>query len=330
MFAVERRMLAYAERLAGSGGFGVGAWTVDAVLARTELAEEGRAAVVALAGEARFAALHGFAGVGKSTLLAPAREAWEVAGLRVRDLALSGLAAESLEQTSGIRSQTVASALLGWQDGYIREALRGPNDAPLPAGPVREPLSARDVVVVDEANLVGSRQMERLLEHVTVAGAKVVLLGDTEQLQAIDAGGAFRVLLERLGATSVMEVVRQREGWQRSATELLGRARTIDALRLYEAHNGIHDFDKAEAAKTALLAQWERDRTAGTTSILLASTRDDVRSLSERVRARRREVGELSADVVIETSRGARAFATNDRIRFLRNDKELDVKNGSA
>ncbi len=329
MFAVERRMLAYAERLARSGGFGVGAGTVDAVLARTQLAEEGRAAVSALAGDARFTALHGFAGVGKSTLLAPAREAWEKAGLRVRGLALSGLAAESLEQTSGIRSQTVASALLGWQDGYIREALREPNGAPLPAGPIREPLSARDVVVVDEANLVGSRQTERLLEHVAVAGAKVVLLGDTEQLQAIDAGGAFRVLLERLGGTSVIEVVRQREAWQRSATELLGRAQTIDALRLYEAHNRIHGFDKAEAAKTALLAQWERDRTSGTESIILASTRDDVRALSERVRARRREAGELGVDVAIETSRGARFFATNDRIRFLRNDKELDVKNGS-
>ncbi len=150
---------------------------------------------------------------------------------------------------------------------------------------------------------------------------KSCFFGDSEQLQAIDAGGAFRVLLERLGGTSVMEVVRQREAWQRSATELLGRARTIDALRLYEVHNGIHGFDKAEAAKTALLAQWERDRTAGGTSILLASTRDDVRSLSERVRERRREVGELGADVVIETSRGARAFATNDRIRFLRNDR---------
>jgi len=191
MFMIERRMLAYAERLAGTGGFGVDERVLAGILERAALNPEGRAVVAQLARDSRFGAVYGLAGVGKSTLLALAREAWEAVGLRVRGVALSGLAAEQLEHTSGIPSQTLASALIGWQDAYMRDALAEPGAPPLPAGAVREPLSSRDVVVLDEANLIGSRQMERLLDHVLTAGAKVVLIGDVEQLQAIDAGGAF-------------------------------------------------------------------------------------------------------------------------------------------
>lgn len=329
MFAIERRMVGYAERLSTTGGFAVDARLVAGIADRAELTDEGRAALKELTADSRLAAVYGLAGVGKSTLLGPAREAWEAAGLRVRGVALSGLAAEQLEHSSGIPSQTLASALLGWQDAYTRETLADPSAAPLPAGPVRNALSARDVVVLDEANLVGSRQMERLLEHALVAGAKVVMIGDVEQLQAIDAGGAFRALVSRFGSASLMQVVRQRDEWQRSATEMLGHARTREALQLYDAHGRIHGYDRIENAKQEMLSQWERDRAHGGTSILLASTREDVRELGEKVRASRRELGELGADVAIDTSRGPRAFATEDRIRFLRSDRDLDVKNGS-
>jgi ATP-dependent exoDNAse (exonuclease V) alpha subunit len=74
------------------------------------------------------------------------------------------------------------------------------------------------VLVLDEAGMIGTRQMERVLSHARDAGAKVVLVGDPEQLQAIEAGAAFRSIAERHGAAEITEVRRQREDWQKDAT----------------------------------------------------------------------------------------------------------------
>ena len=115
----------------------------------------------------------GYAGTGKSAMLGVAREAWEAAGYEVRGVALSGIAAENLESGSGIASRTIASMEHGWGQG-------------------RDVLTSRDVLVIDEAGMVGTRQLERVLSHAAEAGAKVVLVGDPQQLQSIEAGAAFR------------------------------------------------------------------------------------------------------------------------------------------
>ena len=104
-----------------------------------------------------------------------AREVWESAGYQVRGAALSGIAAEGLENGSGITSRTLASMEHGWAQG-------------------RNLLTARDVLVIDEAGMVGTRQMERVLSYAADAGAKVVVVGDPQQLQAIEAGAAFRAV----------------------------------------------------------------------------------------------------------------------------------------
>jgi len=140
----------------------------------------------------------GFAGTGKSTMLGVARAAWQDAGYRVRGAALSGIAAEGLEAGSGIPSRTLASLEFAWKDG-------------------RDALTARDVLVVDEAGMVGSRQLDQVVSRVRAAGAKLVLVGDPEQLQAIEAGAAFRAVAERVGAVEIAEVRRQRAEWQRDA-----------------------------------------------------------------------------------------------------------------
>jgi ATP-dependent exoDNAse (exonuclease V) alpha subunit len=144
----------------------------------------------------------GYAGTGKSAMLGVAREAWESAGYTVRGAALSGIAAEGLEHGSGIASRTIASLEHQWGQG-------------------RELLTSRDVLVIDEAGMVGTRQMERVLSHAADAGAKVVLVGDPQQLQAIEAGAAFRAIHERHGGVEISEVRRQHDGWQQDATGTL-------------------------------------------------------------------------------------------------------------
>lgn len=142
-------------------------------------------------------------------MLGVAREAWGDAGYHVRGVALSGIAAENLEGGSGIASRTIASLEHQWAQG-------------------RELLSSRDVLVIDEAGMIGTRQMERVLSEAERSGAKVVLVGDPEQLQAIEAGAAFRSLTERHPHVEIREVRRQRDGWQREATRELATGRTGD------------------------------------------------------------------------------------------------------
>ena len=110
--------------------------------------------------------------------------------------------------------------------------------------------------------MVGSRQMERVLSHAAESGAKVVLVGDPEQLQAIEAGAAFRALSERHGAAEITEVRRQHHAWQREATKELATERTAAALKRYERAGMVHAHATKDEAKAALVAGWDAARQA--------------------------------------------------------------------
>jgi len=254
----------------------------------------------------------GYAGTGKSAMLGVARQAWESAGYSVRGVALSGIAAENLESGSGIASRTIASMEHQWADG-------------------RELLTNRDVLVIDEAGMIGTRQMERVLTEAEKRGAKVVLVGDLEQLQAIAAGAAFRATAERHGSIEITEIRRQREDWQRDATRYLATERTAEAISAYSRHDRIHDAETREAARADLIDRWDRDRSEapGASRIILTHTNDEVRELNVAARDRLRAAGEIGEDVMISTERGQREFAPGDRIMFLRNERSLGVKNGT-
>ena len=221
-----------------------------------ELGDEQRAAYRHVTAGADLALVVGYAGTGKSAMLGVARAAWEAQGYTVRGAALSGIAAEGLEAGSGIASRTLASLEFAWKDG-------------------RDQLTSRDVLVVDEAGLVGSRQMARVLSAAEAAGARVVLVGDAEQLQAIEAGAAFRALAERHGAAEIGEVRRQRAEWQRNATRELATARTETALERYEAAGMVQGHATQDAARAALVEGWDavRQQSPTASQVILAYTR---------------------------------------------------------
>lgn len=254
----------------------------------------------------------GYAGSGKSAMLGVAREAWEEAGYRVRGLALSGIAAENLESGSGIASRTVASLEYQWGRGH-------------------EILSANDVLAIDEAGMIGTRQMERVLGEAERRGAKVVLVGDIEQLQAIEAGAAFRSLSERHAHVEIRDIRRQREGWQREATRQLATGRTAEALDSYRKRGMVHVAQSRDTARGDLIESWDRDRSAAPdkTRMILTHTNNEVRALNDLARAKLREARELGQDVEIEAERGKRLFAAGDRVMFLKNERSLGIKNGS-
>ena len=245
-------------------------------------------------------------------MLGVAREAWEAAGYEVRGVALSGIAAENLESGSGIASRTIASMEHGWGQG-------------------RDLLTSRDVLVIDEAGMVGTRQLERVLSHAAEAGAKVVLVGDPQQLQSIEAGAAFRSIHERHGGAEIGEVRRQREDWQREATRDLATGRTGDAIHAYDTHGMVHTAATREQARDDLIDRWDRDRQASPdqSRIILTHTNDEVRALNDAARERMRAADDIGDDVRITVERGERSFASGDRVMFLQNERGLGVKNGT-
>ena len=312
MLETERRMEAAAGGLAAHDGHGMlqaAGWRVVKAAERGGLVleEEQREAFWHVTSGPDLSLVVGYAGSGKSTMLGVARAAWEAEGYSVRGLALSGIAAEGLEKGAGIASRTIASLEYAWKEG-------------------RDQLTSRDVLVVDEAGMIGSRQMERVLSAARTAGAKVVLIGDPEQLQAIEAGAAFRALAERHGAAEITTIRRQHEAWQRDATRELATGRTEAALGRYAAAGMVKAADTREAARAGLVAVWDaaRRQSPHVSQVILAYTRADVRDLNEKARAELRAAGELrSADQVVQTERGERAFAAGDRIMFQKNERGL-------
>ena len=276
------------------------------------LSGEQRDAFDHVTGASGLASVIGYAGSGKSAMLGVARDAWERQGYAVRGACLSGIAAENLEAGSGIASRTIASLEYQWAQG-------------------RELLTNKDVLVVDEAGLTGTRQMERVLSAVRDAGAKLVLVGDPEQLQAIEAGAAFRSLAEAHGAVEITEIRRQRDDWQRGATRALATGRTGDAIQVYAEKGMVHMAETREVARADLVAGWDRARRddPGKSRIILTHTNAEVRDLNVAAREKLRDRGELGSDVDVTTERGLRQFATGDRLMFLRNERGMSVKNGT-
>jgi Ti-type conjugative transfer relaxase TraA len=312
MIAVERQMADSADRMAQSRTFGVSRGKVEqAISDRPFLAEEQKAAVRHVTGPERIEAVAGLAGAGKSTMLGAARQAWEAEGYEVMGAALAGKAAEGLEESSGIRSRTLASFERSWERG-------------------RDMLTDRSVLVIDEAGMVGSRQLSRVLEQADRAGAKVVLVGDPEQLQPIGPGAAFRVVAERAGFVELGEIRRQREGWQREASVDFARHRTAEGLAAYAERGGVRFADDLGAAKQAIVGDLIADMDARPdgSRLVLAHRRVDVAELNDQVRAIRQRRGELQGEHVYQTTEGERAFAAGDRILFRENNRDLGVKNG--
>ena len=306
MLGVEQRLEQVAEAMSESRMHAVKVDRRRSALAGSALGREQAAAFGHVTRARDLTVVVGYAGTGKSTMLGVARQAWEAEGYRVVGAALSGIAAEGLEAGSGIGSRTLASLEFGWKDG-------------------RDLLTRRDVLVVDEAGMVGSRQMERVLSAAKEAGAKVVLVGDPEQLQAIEAGAAFRAIVERVGSVEITEVRRQREAWQRDATRELATGQTDKALQRYEQAGMAVVSETREAAMVSLVAGWDEERRQApqASRVMLASTRADVAELNGLARERLRAAGELGADQVVETDRGERSLAVGDRVMFGRNERGL-------
>ncbi|MEL6467981.1 MAG: AAA family ATPase, partial [Pseudomonadota bacterium] len=277
-----------------------------------ELSDEQSAAIKHVLSDQQLSQVVGLAGAGKSTMLATAAEAWRREGITVHGAALAGKAAEGLQDASNIPSRTLASFEMSWANGH-------------------EPISKGDILVVDEAGMIGTRQLARVTAKMQEVGAKLVLVGDPDQLQPIEAGTPFRDLVDRNGAATLTEVRRQKEDWQRQATHNLSQGNTAQAVAAYREVGAVSEHIKQDDAIEALAERYAMDTLRShkdTARIALAHKRKDVHALNQSIRAALRSEDDQREDVLMQTDTGKRAFGDGDRIVFTRNDKELGVKNG--
>ncbi|MBB3166785.1 Ti-type conjugative transfer relaxase TraA [Rhizobium laguerreae] len=328
---IEYDMARSAQVLSERRGFAVSDRAVAAAIRNVETRDPERSfrldaeqvnAVSHVTGDSGIAAVVGLAGAGKSTLLAAARVAWESGGRRVIGAALAGKAAEGLEDSSGIRSRTLTSWELIWANGH-------------------ETLHRGDVLVIDEAGMVSSQQMARVLKLVEQAGAKVVLVGDAMQLQPIQAGAAFRAITERIGFAELAGVRRQREEWAREASRLFARGETEKGLDAYAQQGHLIEAGTRDEAIGRIVSDWTDARRAlvresaegpntsrirGDALLVLAHTNADVKRLNDALRSVMTGEGALGESRAFQTERGAREFAAGDRIIFLENARFLEPR----
>jgi conjugative relaxase-like TrwC/TraI family protein len=317
LLSVERRLVAAAQARQVEKTAVVSAELVRASLAAHPSIGEDQAGMVrdlCQRGDG-VAVVQGRAGTGKTFALGVARHAWQKSGWRVLGCAPTGIATMSLE-AEGFEDTATVDRLLLELDRYGS----------------RKVLSQRAVLVVDEAGMVGSRKLVRLLDHAEQAGAKVVLVGDDRQLAAIDAGGGFRALRLRLGATELVDNRRQLQAWERQTLELVRDGLVDEAVAAYREHDRLVAAETKFELTLALVRDWwqAQQDAAGEPekeAVILAWQRGEVDRLNSICQQILAEHGRLGSE---RLQVGDRQLAVGDRVVCGRNAlAQLGVANGT-
>ncbi len=289
--------------------------TKEAAFLRDGLSQEQKQAVYDITQrDGGIKAVSGMAGAGKTTMLAAARDVWEAQGYRVIGASLAAVAAKNLENEAGIKSFTIAK-LIYEIDKLETQWGRGK----------AHPLDSKTVLVIDEAGMVGTRQMARLIDETDRQGARLILVGDERQLQPIEHGGPFRVIGEMVGRSELKEIRRQRDEWAREAVHAFADGRAEQGLRAYVERDLVTIQEtRAEAVKT-LVFDWKNDATPLEQKAIFGTTRESVRELNQAAQATRQERGELGNHAM---EANGYKFYEGDRVQFTKNSKKLGVLNG--
>jgi ATP-dependent exoDNAse (exonuclease V) alpha subunit len=146
--------------------------------------------------------------------------------------------------------------------------------------------------------MLGTRKLARLLDHAQRAGAKVVLVGDDRQLAVIEAGGGFRALRLRLGASALRENRRQQQPWERQALEAMRDGDIDQAVAAYREHGRLVAAETPGQLKQAIVADWWQAfqhtlEDPAQTVVILARLRPH--QAGRRPPARGRQAGHLAA-----------------------------------
>ncbi len=211
------------------------------------------------------------AGAGKTTAMQALARAWTNGGGDVIGLAPSAVAAAGLAEQIGAHADTLAK--LVWSLDH--------DDQPA----WLKAIGPTSLVIIDEAGMAGTLTLDTVISHVLAKGGSVRLIGDDQQLAAIEAGGVLRDIEAEHGALRLTELVRFADQAEGSASLAL-RDGLPEALGFYLDNQRVHVGDETTMADE-LFTAWSIDQAAGLDSIMLAPTRDQVAALNEAARTAR-------------------------------------------
>lgn len=247
------------------------------------------AARLALTSADRFIALQGYAGVGKTTMLSVVNQVATQEGYLVRGMASSASAAQTLASETGIQSSTTASFQL--EEGRrVHESTPREAQSGQTAGPRRE------LWVLDEASLAGQREVTTLMQQAEQAGAKLLLVGDKLQLNAVEAGKPFE-LLQRAGIASaaMTEINRQRTDVLREAvSHAVERNNALSLQRLSDRI--IEEKDHGALLNRIAADILGQDQTTRRASLLIVPLNAQRATVNDLVRQNLQARGDIARD----------------------------------
>ena len=310
LLTIEQRIIDRAVDGVGSSRWATSLGKVDEALERHPMLTEEQRKMVRQFATSRNAIDIGVgaAGTGKTTVMSIIGELAEETNTPVVGAALAARTAAGFESATGIRSSTLTR--------FLGEAK---TTGGLPDGVV---------VIVDEAGMVGSRQLAETSDLVDAASGKLILIGDHRQLAEIDAGGLYRALTVRLPAVELTENVRQDQEWERTALTELRDGSIERAVAMYDRRGKISVAADTDDTINQAVQNWYRDVQAvgDPADVLLIGHRNTtVDQLNRRARTVIAENGHLQGPAL---NVGDRVFQAGDRVVCLKNRARLGVLNG--
>jgi ATP-dependent exoDNAse (exonuclease V) alpha subunit len=249
----------------------------------------------------------GPAGAGKTTMLERAVDDLAAWDRPVFGVAPTAKAARVLQRETGAATDTVAKLLHEWS-----RTDRGPLDAyRLPVG---------TTVIVDEAGMIGTASLHRLVDLAERQAWRLALVGDPRQLQAVGRGGLFAELCAAGRLHELSRLHRFTERWEAAASLQL-RAGNPRALDAYEAHGRVV-AGTIDDHLGRLAVAWIAHTTEGRSVAITTATNDHVDAINAAVQGARRRVGHLDPNGATVIGGGEHAHP-GDVVATRRNNRQL-------
>ena len=257
-----------------------------------------------------FAVVEGKAGVGKTYTMKIANEIWEAEGKRVIGLSPTGKAAVGLVEAN-INADTVDAFLINISPGLD--------------GKVKERIGKNDIIIIDEAGMLGTKNWALLQKKIDESGAKLIVAGDSKQFSSVTAGGVFAYASKTFGAVVVSKVVRQKSEADREFVQDISNYQFKKSLKNAAEEGRLKTSDQPIQN---LVEDHIRLRKEGHTPVVLADLNKDVDTINRRIRKELKVAGLLQGE---DSSFREVKFCTGDRVIFYKgNDKKAGVANGDC
>ena len=317
MMEIEKRVHSTIKERANEKGHVVSRRTLESVISEkfATITHEQRTALEAsVTSPSGISIIQGVAGSGKSFTMKAVREVYEREGYRVQGLSPTNKAARELSfSTGGMSSRSIDSFLHQLKDG-------------------REVLTNKDILIVDEAGMIGSKRFDSLLQIAGEVKAKLIFLGDAKQIQPVEAGQMFGAIGTRFEKSELQKVYRQIDPEEASALLRFRDAKATSelspALDYLKSKDRLNMLEDAPKTIQKIVQDFDEFRKENPTkeALIIASKNESVDRLNAVIRENLKEKGILKESRVVQPLRGEPIeLSPNDQIVFTDNDKRSGI-----